>query len=85
MTLYTGGFSRFVAFTAAPIATGWNESRRAGFAPAEKPCLCTAHKISYVILWGIALWSPSYFAGSCGGAPIAVISQYIEQQQTLNS
>ncbi|MCX4149023.1 MULTISPECIES: IS200/IS605 family transposase [Paraburkholderia] len=33
-------------------------------------------------LWGGALWSPSYFAGSCGGAPIAVIRQYIEQQRT---
>ena len=33
-------------------------------------------------LWGGALGSPSYFAGSCGGAPIAVIRQYIEQQQT---
>lgn len=33
-------------------------------------------------LWGGALWSPSTFAGSCGGAPIAVIRQYIEQQQT---
>ena len=33
-------------------------------------------------IWGAALWSPSYFAGSCGGAPIAVIRQYIEQQQT---
>jgi putative transposase len=33
-------------------------------------------------LWGGALWSPSYFAGSCGGASIAVIRQYIEQQQT---
>lgn len=32
-------------------------------------------------LWGGALWSPSYFAGSCGGAPVAVIRQYIEQQQ----
>ena len=29
-----------------------------------------------------ALWSPSYLAGSCDGAPIAVIRQYIEQQQT---
>ena len=28
------------------------------------------------------LWSPSYFAASCGGAPIAVIRQYIEQQKT---
>jgi putative transposase len=33
-------------------------------------------------LWAGALWSPSYFAGSCGGAPIAVIRQYIEQQKT---
>ena len=33
-------------------------------------------------LWGNALWSPSYFAGSCGGAPIDVIRKYIEQQQT---
>ena len=28
------------------------------------------------------LWSPSYFASSCGGAPISIIRQYIEQQQT---
>jgi hypothetical protein len=44
MTLYTGGFSRFVTSTTAPIATGWNESCRTGFAPAGKPCLGTAHK-----------------------------------------
>ncbi|MFS1563223.1 MAG: IS200/IS605 family transposase [Candidatus Arsenophonus phytopathogenicus] len=28
------------------------------------------------------LWSPSYFAGSCGGAPLSIIKQYIEQQET---
>lgn len=33
-------------------------------------------------LWGNALWSPSYFAASCGGAPIGIIKQYIESQQT---
>jgi putative transposase len=33
-------------------------------------------------LWGGALWSPSYFAASCGGEPITVIRKYIEQQQT---
>lgn len=27
------------------------------------------------------LWSPSYFAASCGGAPLAIIRQYIEQQK----
>ncbi len=29
-----------------------------------------------------ALWSPSYFAASCGGAPLSIIKQYVEQQQT---
>ncbi len=33
-------------------------------------------------LWGKHLWSPSYFAGACGGAPLSVIRQYIEQQQS---
>lgn len=27
------------------------------------------------------LWTPSYFAGSVGGAPLSVLKQYIEQQQ----
>ena len=35
-------------------------------------------------LWGGATWSPSYLAGSCGGAPIAVIRQYIEQLQSTH-
>lgn len=30
--------------------------------------------------WKNALWSPSYFSSSCGGAPIEIIRQYIEQQ-----
>jgi putative transposase len=33
-------------------------------------------------LWGGSLWSPSYFAGSAGGAPLSLIRQYIEQQAT---
>jgi len=32
--------------------------------------------------WKGALWSPSYFAASCGGAPISIIREYIEQQNT---
>ena len=31
-------------------------------------------------LWKGALWSPSYFAGSCGGASLDTLTQYIEQQ-----
>ena len=33
-------------------------------------------------LWGNSLWSPSYFAGSCGGASLDVIKKYIESQST---
>ena len=32
--------------------------------------------------WKNVLWTPSYFAASCGGAPISIVRQYIEQQQT---
>lgn len=35
-------------------------------------------------LWGGALWSPSYFAGSCGGAPLDVIKEYIRSQDRPN-
>lgn len=29
------------------------------------------------------LWSPSRFSASCGGAPLTIIRQHIEQQQRL--
>ncbi len=32
-------------------------------------------------LWGGRFWSGSYFAASCGGAPLTVVKQYIRQQQ----
>jgi putative transposase len=32
-------------------------------------------------LWGEHFWSPSYFAASCGGAPLSIIKEYIEQQK----
>lgn len=32
--------------------------------------------------WNNVLWSRSYFAASCGGAPITIVRQYIEQQRT---
>jgi putative transposase len=31
--------------------------------------------------WNNVLWSPSYFAASCGGAPLGIIKQYVEQQR----
>lgn len=31
--------------------------------------------------WRGGLWSASYFAASCGGAPMDVLRQYIEQQR----
>lgn len=32
--------------------------------------------------WKGVLWSPSYFAGSCGGAPIDIVRKYIENQKS---
>ena len=39
----------------------------------------TTHVRRY--LWGGHFWSRSYFAGSCGGAPLTVVRQYIQNQQ----
>lgn len=35
-------------------------------------------------LWGNALWSPSYFVASAGGAPLAIVSEYIANQKRPN-
>ena len=32
--------------------------------------------------WNEVLWSPSYLAASCGGAPPGILKQYLEQQKT---
>jgi len=32
--------------------------------------------------WNNVLRSPSDFAASCGGAPLGIITQYVEQQKT---
>ncbi|MEV0632992.1 IS200/IS605 family transposase [Nonomuraea wenchangensis] len=32
-------------------------------------------------LWGGHFWSPSYFAASCGGAPLSITKEYIENQK----
>ena len=40
------------------------------------------HDYLHRYYWKGVLWSPSYFAGSCGGAPISVIRQYIQNQTT---
>ncbi|GAA2660340.1 hypothetical protein GCM10010307_77720 [Streptomyces vastus] len=48
----------------------------------------SAHRIRQEFTGGINrtimhgnLWSPSYFSASCGGAPLAIVRQYIEQQK----
>ena len=32
-------------------------------------------------LWGDHFWTPSYFAGSCGGANLQTVKKYIRQQR----
>lgn len=36
-------------------------------------------------LLGGHFWSPSYFAASCGGAPLAIIKEHIENQKRPES
>lgn len=36
-------------------------------------------------LWSGKLWPPSYFAASCGGAPLDVVKKYIEEQRVPES
>jgi putative transposase len=31
-----------------------------------------------------ALWTPSYFSASCGGAPLDIIKQYVQSQRVVN-
>jgi putative transposase len=33
-------------------------------------------------LWANRLWPPSYFAASCGPAPLEIVKQYIANQKT---
>jgi len=30
--------------------------------------------------WKGGLWSPSYFIASCGGAPLDIVKQYVENK-----
>jgi putative transposase len=32
-------------------------------------------------LWGVHFWDPSYYAGSTGGANLAAVKRYIQQQR----
>ncbi|MGI8306029.1 transposase [Saccharopolyspora hattusasensis] len=32
-------------------------------------------------LWGSHFWSPSYIAGSCDGAPLEIVKEYITNHQ----
>ena len=63
---FTEGFGDFVTSIAAPIATGWNDSCRAGITPAENARLFTAHYnagmktgaallVGLAVLWGYAV------------------------------
>lgn len=33
-------------------------------------------------LWGSTFWTPSFFAASCGGAPLETLKLYVQSQQT---
>jgi len=43
---------------------------------------CKFEKQVNKLCWKGVLWSPSYFAGSCGGAPLETVKQYIQNQKS---
>ena len=36
-------------------------------------------------LWGIHFWTPSYYAGTCGGANLQTVKRYIQAQRLPSS
>lgn len=38
------------------------------------------HIVTY--LWKDSLWTPSYFISTCGGAPLEIIKNYIQNQES---
>jgi len=58
---------------------GWRNDalRQSRLLRKERPDIKKRH-------WKGVLCSPSYFTSSCGGAPISIVRQYIEQQQTTH-
>ena len=59
------GFRRLVALPSAPIATGWSDPCREGFAPSQELCLSTAHDFITTML-GVRVFGthgrPSYLS-----------------------
>ncbi|GAB2448297.1 IS200/IS605 family transposase [Streptomyces incanus] len=53
---------------------------RLGAPPGRRPGESSPDRVNRAIMHG-HLWSPSYFSASCGGAPLAIVRQYIEQQK----
>ena len=56
MTLYIGGFSRFVASTAAPIATGWSDLAGRDSHPLRNRALARRTKKSFASAPGDGVW-----------------------------
>ncbi|MEV6293826.1 IS200/IS605 family transposase [Streptomyces sp. NPDC051896] len=50
-------------------------------ASAPATCEPSTPNASTASAWGSVFWFRSYFAGSCGGAPISIVRQYIESQK----
>src|SRR6202165_1839758 len=57
------GFRRLVALPPAPIATGWSDPCREGFAPSQELCLSTAHDF---ITTTLAFRFSVHTVGHCG-------------------
>ncbi|WP_446459731.1 transposase [Streptomyces sp. BRA346] len=48
------------------------------------PMGCPSHRKYRTMVTHGRFWSGSYFAGSCGGAPLQQVKDYIESQKRPN-
>lgn len=55
----------------------------AGNGGAPVRALSTTGEIVSDRYWKGVLWTPSYFAANCGGAPLEVVTQYLEDLRKL--
>jgi hypothetical protein len=71
-TLSIEGFRRLVALPSAPIATGWSDPCREGFAPSQELCLSTAH--DFITTTSESSFSAHTTVRACDSRPLSTSS-----------
>ncbi|MGW3917447.1 IS200/IS605 family transposase, partial [Streptomyces sp. NPDC005070] len=79
----TAALAAVAALVVLPAAVGWPKIALSKLVNSLKGVSSRYLRAEYTnrIGTGSVFWSPSYFAGSCGGAPLSIVKEYIENQK----